>query len=105
MPGLGLRQPQPRRAPLGQAEGVAGWGGAPRGDYPFLHGRALSRRQDGLAQTLTGPRRHGCCLRRPGETAPPNGHAESIRLAPCSLSQLLPLRVIPEPENRAGGVR
>src|ERR671913_592237 len=57
LPGLGLREPKRRRAALGTAERVAGGGNALRENRLLLHGRPLPRRQHGLDQTLTGPRR------------------------------------------------
>ena len=50
---LDLQQQQPRRAPLGQAQGVARRRHPLREDRPLLPGRALPRRRPRLAQALT----------------------------------------------------
>ncbi len=48
--GRDLCQPQPGRARPGQAQGVPGRGRKPREDCVLRHGRALPRRQHGLAR-------------------------------------------------------
>lgn len=55
LPRLDLQQPQPRRAPVGQTEGVAGRRHPLREDRPVLPGRPPPRRHPQLAQALTGP--------------------------------------------------
>ena len=51
-----IQQPQPSRASVGQAQGVARCGHPLREDCSVLHGRPLSRSSLGLDQTLTGPK-------------------------------------------------
>ena len=55
LPGVDLQQPQPGRAALGAAQGVARRRHPLREDGRFLPRRPLPRRHDGLAQALTGP--------------------------------------------------
>lgn len=55
LPGLDLHQPQPRRAPLITAEGMARGGYPPREDRRQLHRRPLPRRSPRLDQVTTDP--------------------------------------------------
>ena len=55
LPRLHLQQQEPRRAPLGPAQGVARRRHPLREDRLLLHGRALHGRRHGLAQELTEP--------------------------------------------------
>ena len=52
---LDLCPPQPGRAAMGQAQGVAGRRHPLRKDRHVLHGRSMPRRIHGLDQALTGP--------------------------------------------------
>ena len=60
LPGLDLHAPQPSRAALGQAQGMARRRHAPREDGQLLHGRPLRGRSHRLDQRLTSHRSAGC---------------------------------------------
>ena len=55
LPGLDLRQPAPRREPVGSPEGVARGRHPLREDRTLLHRRALPRSNGGSAQDTEGP--------------------------------------------------
>src|SRR4051812_4782272 len=87
LPGLNLPQPQPRRAALGSAQGVAGRRHPLREDSGQLPRRALPRRHRRLAQALTGP-----SAAIPGEKVMVNGSAGRVARTVAMSMAIFPSR-------------
>ena len=88
LPGLDLQQSQPGRAPLKQAEGMAGRGNPPREDCHVLPVHTLLRRYAQPGQAMTDPRtkkyQHSVSKRvatdQPSEILMMEGYGEQPRI-------------------------